>query len=65
MMGDIRAIGAFIMLGAAAALIYFVWAASTDRDVYGHMGRPSRAVAAFMIAAALVAAIGVGIIYNI
>ena len=64
-MGDIRAIGAFIMLGAAAALIYFVWAASTDRDVYGQMGKPPRPVAIFIVAVALVAAIGVGVICNI
>ena len=64
-MGDIRAIGAFIMLGAAAALIYFVWAASTDRDVYGHLGRPPRPVALFMLGAALVAAIGVAVLFNL
>lgn len=64
-MGDIRAIGAFIILGAAATLIYAMWAVSTDRDVYGQMGKPPRAVAIFMVAAALVAAIGVGIIFNI
>ena len=64
-MGDIRAIGAFIILGAAAALIYAMWAVSTDRDVYGQMGKPPRPVAIFMVAVALVAAIGVGIIFNI
>ena len=65
MRGDIRTIGAFIILGAAAGLIYFMWAVSTDRDVFGHLGRPSRAVAIYMIATALVAAVGVGVIMNI
>lgn len=65
MRGDIRTIGAFIVLGVAVGLDYFMWAVSTDRDVFGHLGRPSRAVAVYMIVTALVAAVGVGVIMNI
>ena len=65
MRGDIETIGALIILGVAAGLIYFMWAVSTDRDVYGHLGRPPRPVALFILGAALVAAIGVAVLFNL
>ena len=63
-MGDIRAIGAFIIMAAAAVLSYFAWALSTEKAVYGKLGRPPLPVLLYMAANAVVAIIGVVIIFK-
>lgn len=63
-MGDIRAIGAFIIMAAAAVLCYAVWAIVTEKAVYGKLGRPPLPVLLYMAANAVVAIIGVVIIFK-
>ena len=64
-MGDIRAIGAFLIMAAATVLSYFAWALSTEKAVYGNMGRPPLPVVLYIAANALVAIIGVVIIFRL
>ena len=64
MTGDIRAIGAFLVIGLAAVLSYFAWAISTERQVYGGMGRPPVPVMIYMAANAIAAVIGTVILFK-
>ena len=63
-MGDIRAIGAFLIMAAAAVLSYFAWALSTEKTVYGNLGRPPLPVLLYVAVNAVVAIIGVVIIFK-
>ena len=64
---EIKLIGSFIILAIAAVEIYYMWGITSERAVYGRMGKPTRAVAIFSVAAALVAIVGrailIGLIY--
>ena len=64
-MENIRLIGAAIVLTVAAGLIYAIWSVSTEKAVYGRLGKPSRAVALYAAATALAATVGVVIIFNL
>lgn len=63
-MGDIRAIGAFIIMAVAVVLCYTAWAIATEKAVYGKLGRPPLPVLLYMAANAVVAIIGVVIIFK-
>lgn len=63
-MGDLRAIGAFLVIAAAALLSYGAWAIATDKAVYGKMGRPPVPVMIYMAANAIAAVIGTAILFK-
>lgn len=62
---EIKLIGSFIILAIAAVEIYYMWGITCERAVYGRMGKPTRAVAIFSAAAALVAIVGAAIVWSI
>lgn len=62
---EIKLIGSFIIMAIAAVEIYYMWGITSERAVYGRMGKPTRAVAIFSAAAALVAIVGAAIVWSI
>lgn len=64
-MGDIRAIGAFLIMAAAAVLCYVAWAIVTEKAVYGNLGRPPLPVLLYIAANAVVAIVGTVIIFRL
>ncbi|MBR2621067.1 MAG: hypothetical protein IKC97_01695 [Clostridia bacterium] len=62
---EIKLIGSFIILAIAAVEIYYMWGITCERAVYGRMGRPTRAVAIYGAVTALVAIIGVVIVFSL
>lgn len=64
-MDNVKVIGSFLILAVAAVLIYQVWSISTDKPVYGRMGKPSLPVIIYMAATAIAALLGAAVVFTL
>ena len=64
-MENVKVIGSFLIMACAAISIYMAWSISTEKAIYGRLGKPPWPVVLFAAVEALLAIVGVVIVFNL
>lgn len=64
-MGNVKLIGSFLILALAAASIYYAISISTEKPVYGRIGKPPLSVMIYAAAVAVAAVAGIAIVFHL